>query len=1031
MADIDVTIDPQPSIDVTIDQPSAIEVTISGASISNFLQLVDTPSVYTGQSLKGLRVNSTEDALEFFTSEGLIDWGEIGGTLADQIDLQAALDLKYDASDFSTDFDIDFATKDTDDLTEGSTNLYDQTVSISGGTNVTIGGTYPNFTLTDNSASSTDLTTHTENSAIHFIQSAISIPASQISDFDTEVSNNTDVTSNTSYRGVGHLPLAGGTMSGEINLDSNKITSLATPTSLTDAANKDYVDSTAQGLNWQESVLDEVNFVTSEPTGQSDGDRYINTTTGTSSATSQAVTADYIYEWNGTSWTETTPQEGFAVWIEDIDVLKVYSGSSWVSFGSTITHNNLSGLDGGVSTEYFHLTSAEHTNLTGVSTAFSALSATTFKTTDSVGFKLGTDDEINPSGGAVTGGVLTMGGDGAGGNELNMVADHGGDASAGDINWYNYRSGSSPKIIAQIQGWRDANNAAGKIIFNVNDNSVDNLLPALTLDKNKGATFAGAVSGITTLGTGKITLQTDTNAKAMAIYGRAADNISQIEFFANDQSTYLFKLDARTDVNNIRTWNDLVIQDSVGASIVTFAESSKAATFGGNVDASTFTTTGTVNAGAVDIAEDGWVGNNYNAGRMVFHSSGTDVITVTDANFATTGSISVDDTTESTSTTTGSIHTDGGLGVEKNVIIGGNVGIGTTSPGSQLEIMGTDSSSFATSGTLTLDVGDSSYGPWKMWVGGTGNYDGALKFGLNSTGQNDFDMTIDKDGDLGIGTLSPDARLHVSADKARAMFDATNNNQRIIISPQYSSLDGYTGLTDANGTLKINSLSSGDVTLAVGGGNVGIGTTTPSRDLSVVGNTGISGYLQINEIKSYNTDHDITIVPNGAGNLLITNGNVGIGTDSPGVSLEVSGSSNQFIKLTTTTAADVGYTASESGTTQFSLFSDTSDSKLRLVNYRAEPIEFSTDRGGTENIAMTILNSGNVGIGTTTPGTSLDVNGAITQRELSADPSDPDEGSSVTWQSDGTDSGDDGDILIKITAGGVTKTVTLIDFSAA
>ena len=51
--------------------------------------------------------------------------------------------------------------------------------------------------------------------------------------------------------------------------------------------------------------------------------------------------------------------------------------------------------------------------------------------------------------------------------------------------------------------------------------------------------------------------------------------------------------------------------------------------------------------------------------------------------------------------------------------------------------------------------------------------------------------------------------------------------------------------------------------------------------------------------------------------------------------------------------------------------------------------------------------------------------------ELSADPADPAEGQSVTWQSDGTASGDDGDIMMKITAGGVTKTVTLVDFSAA
>lgn len=49
--------------------------------------------------------------------------------------------------------------------------------------------------------------------------------------------------------------------------------------------------------------------------------------------------------------------------------------------------------------------------------------------------------------------------------------------------------------------------------------------------------------------------------------------------------------------------------------------------------------------------------------------------------------------------------------------------------------------------------------------------------------------------------------------------------------------------------------------------------------------------------------------------------------------------------------------------------------------------------------------------------------------EKSADPSDPAEGQSVMWQSDGTGTGDDGDILIKITAGGTTKTATLVDFS--
>ena len=51
-------------------------------------------------------------------------------------------------------------------------------------------------------------------------------------------------------------------------------------------------------------------------------------------------------------------------------------------------------------------------------------------------------------------------------------------------------------------------------------------------------------------------------------------------------------------------------------------------------------------------------------------------------------------------------------------------------------------------------------------------------------------------------------------------------------------------------------------------------------------------------------------------------------------------------------------------------------------------------------------------------------------KERSSDPSDPPEGESVRWMSDGTGSGDDGDIMMKITAGGVTKIITLVDFSA-
>jgi len=61
---------------------------------------------------------------------------------------------------------------------------------------------------------------------------------------------------------------------------------------------------------------------------------------------------------------------------------------------------------------------------------------------------------------------------------------------------------------------------------------------------------------------------------------------------------------------------------------------------------------------------------------------------------------------------------------------------------------------------------------------------------------------------------------------------------------------------------------------------------------------------------------------------------------------------------------------------------------------------------------------------------SVVLEGPLTFKELSADPADPDEGHAVMWLSDGTGSGDDGDVMVKITAGGTTKTTTLVDYSA-
>lgn len=55
---------------------------------------------------------------------------------------------------------------------------------------------------------------------------------------------------------------------------------------------------------------------------------------------------------------------------------------------------------------------------------------------------------------------------------------------------------------------------------------------------------------------------------------------------------------------------------------------------------------------------------------------------------------------------------------------------------------------------------------------------------------------------------------------------------------------------------------------------------------------------------------------------------------------------------------------------------------------------------------------------------------SVKQGSLSSDPADPSVGETVQWVSDGTGSGDAGDVMIKINVGGTVKTTTLIDYSA-
>ena len=375
----------------------------------------------------------------------------------------------------------------------------------------------------------------------------------------------------------------------------------------------------------------------------------------------------------------------------------------------------------------------------------------------------------------------------------------------------------------------------------------------------------------------------------------------------------------------------------------------------------------------------------------------------------------------------------------------GNVGIGTTSPGVALDVSG----QIRSNDSFLLQSGTTAIGSIRN-QGGTLDIrgDSTRDVSLGSVTSPQALFVEGTNGKVGIGTTSPNQKLHVNGGTQLGDINATVNFGTVALKVVEGTVS--TGPTLGSGTVGAQAVlysnglfgmytgvsSSGDtwmqsqrndadtsaydILLNPLGGNVGIGTTSPAYKLQVGDNgvadgniamkangTGVDAGAELTfnmNVGGGNADSYIAqIVPisydslsSGTHNSLnfkvgtwnnnadagvsrmtiLSNGNVGIGTTSPSRDFVVSNGGASGIEIQANYQTGVNEILSFDRTTGATAY--------ETMRFNGGDFEFQI--GGTEK--MRINSSGNVGIGTTSPqaNTSLDVrgNGATSDAAIKA-----------------------------------------------
>ena len=326
----------------------------------------------------------------------------------------------------------------------------------------------------------------------------------------------------------------------------------------------------------------------------------------------------------------------------------------------------------------------------------------------------------------------------------------------------------------------------------------------------------------------------------------------------------------------------------------------------------------------------------------------------------------------------------GGTGIEDSTIFdtGTNVGIGTASPDTSTKLSVSTPQLGAASGTGITLSGWNGTSQSKVQLMSYGIDDGT--FAIRSGSSNTEKMRIDSDGNVGIGTSSPNSYY---AGANNLVIEKADGAGLTIASNATSDgsiyfADGITGAQAYAGYLEYNHSSdffrvgvNGTEKMRItSGGNVGIGTSSPGAKLEVAGSVG--------SFKT--TGHQIFLTRNGNNEIYTVGASsvLALGTNST-ESMRID-SSGRVLMGVTDGAGSIKLTVGDGTNPRMEITPVTNAIALEVLNderslskplkiYAEETVFHSRNHPSGYAEAMRVDSNGNVGIGAASPAVSLDI----------------------------------------------------------